>query len=111
MIKLQDLKVPDHQYLVYPAHKHGYFSQMLGKGFNDLYAIEVKDIDYRLIKANIEKFIKYAKARPTQTFYVTNMGAAIDFAPMLVEAPFNCILPMRYKDIVGVEEGRRFWHS
>jgi hypothetical protein len=107
MIKLKDLDASK-AVLVIPEHKRTSYSVVADK-FDETYLIKLEGLTYAQMKANIDKFFRYATARPTTTFWVVNFGAAVDFAPMFAHAPYNCVLSNRYRDIMGPEKERRWW--
>jgi hypothetical protein len=109
MIKLKELdKVQD--VMVVPQHKLTTYKTLAGPRWGDIISIEIDGLDYRIIKKNVEAFLKYAIARPSQTFYIVgDFTPAIDFAPMFANAPYNCVFSKRWFDILGGEEHRKWW--
>jgi hypothetical protein len=74
------------------------------------FAIPTKDEQLNTLPVNkIEKyvnnFIKYAVLNPDLTFQVTRVGCGLagyddtDIAPLFAAAPFNCILPVGWRNI------------
>ena len=74
------------------------------------YAIPTKDeriqtLPLNKIKKYVEQFIRFAKLNPDTTFKVTAIGTGLagydekDIAPMFKDAPFNCILPVGWRNI------------
>lgn len=72
------------------------------------YAIPTKDEELKLLSLSriqryVESFIKFAKLNPEMSFEVTRIGCGAigyednDIAPMFVEAPINCILPVGWR--------------
>jgi len=72
------------------------------------YAIPTKDEELRTlplskIQRHVDQFIKFAKLNPEMTFEVTRIGCGLagyeddDIAPMFIEAPSNCILPVGWR--------------
>lgn len=94
-----------------------------GKGLQgESYAIPTKDeklavLPLREIKRYVDEFIKFANNHPEMTFKVTSIGTGLaeytadDIAPMFIFAPTNCILPLRWKNILPEIKGRLFWVS
>lgn len=60
------------------------------------------------IKAGVDGFISYAKARPTQTFFLPRIGCSLaahsdaDIAPMFDEAPSNCVFSDAWQEWLGL---------
>lgn len=79
-----------------------------GEGlFGESYAIPTKGkrietLPLDEIKKHVDKFIEFAKSRPDLEFFVTRIGCGLagyedhDIAPMFVDAPDNCILPIKW---------------
>lgn len=68
------------------------------------YAVPTKGRDMRplaleVIRASVARFLAYARANPTLTFYVTEIGCGLagykpaQIAPMFAGAPSNCDMP------------------
>jgi hypothetical protein len=73
------------------------------------FAIPTKDENLNTLPVNkIEKyvnnFIKYATLNPDLTFQVTRIGCGLagyedsDIAPLFINAPSNCILPVGWRN-------------
>lgn len=86
------------------------------------YAIPTKDAKMRVlpltaIRTAVEAFVKFAIKHPNTTFKVTAIGTGLagynhdDIAPMFYHAPYNCILPVAWKNILPPETDRKFWIS
>ena len=74
------------------------------------FAIPTKDENLNTLPVNkIEKyvnnFIKYATLNPDLTFQVTRIGCGLagyedsDIAPLFINAPSNCILPVGWRNV------------
>lgn len=75
------------------------------------YALPTKDKNIktlprkRVIKA-VEDFISFAKANPQMKFWVTRVGCGLagfkdeEIAPLFIEAPKNCNMPLDWIDIL-----------
>lgn len=82
-----------------------------GKGIGlqgNSYAIPTKDeniatLPLHKIKKYVDQFIRFAKLNPEKKFQVTRIGCGPasyddeDIAPMFVDAPENCILPVGWR--------------
>lgn len=73
------------------------------------YAIPTKDenintLPLNKIQKHVEQFIRFAKLNPELTFKVTAIGTGLagydesDIAPMFIDAPDNCILPVGWRN-------------
>jgi hypothetical protein len=80
------------------------YGQGIGRQGNS-YAIPTKDENIRTlplvnIQKYVEEFIAYAKEHNNEIFYVTRIGCGLagysdtDIAPMFINAPDNCKLPV-----------------
>lgn len=76
------------------------------------YAIPTKDEDIKTLPLNrirkyVEQFIRFAQLNPEMTFKVTAIGTGLagydesEIAPMFVNAPDNCILPVGWRNLVN----------
>lgn len=86
------------------------------------YAIPTKDanlhvLSLRDVKAAVDRFVIFAKNNPEWEFKVTAIGCGLagyshdDIAPMFALASKNCVLPLKWKDILPELEDRKFWYS
>lgn len=89
-----------------------------GKGFGlqgRSFAIPTKDsqlqpLPLKSIRVFIAEFILFAKARPDLRFEVTRVGCGLagykdtDIAPLFKNAPENCMLPERWREITNGQE-------
>lgn len=80
------------------------FGAVMGKGVGPMgrsYAIPTKETPHYVltlaaIETHVADFIKYARAKPLETFWVTRIGCELaryndeDIAPMFSDAPGNC---------------------
>lgn len=77
----------------------------------DSYAIPTKDENIQTLPLNkiqkyVDQFIRFAKLNPDKKFQVTRVGCGLagytdeDIAPMFVNAPDNCILPVGWRTFV-----------
>jgi hypothetical protein len=87
-----------------------------GQGYGmqgNSFAIPTKDENLNTLPINkIEKyvnnFIKYATLNPDLMFQVTRIGCGLagyedeDIAPLFVNAPINCILPVGWRNLKSV---------
>ena len=87
-----------------------------GQGYGmqgNSFAIPTKDENLNTLPINkIEKyvnnFIKYATLNPDLMFQVTRIGCGLagyedeDIAPLFVNAPINCILPVGWRNLKPV---------
>jgi len=84
------------------------------------YGIPTKDgnlriLSLRVVKAHVEKFLKFAEKHPEYTFKVTAIGTGLagfkheDIGPMFYSAPSNCVLPHKWKDFVDLTIERKYW--
>jgi hypothetical protein len=83
-----------------------------GDGFQgNSYAIPTKDIDIvtlplHIIKSYVDDFLKFAKDHPEMNFFITRIGCGLagykdeDIAPLFINTPFNCDLPITWKDYI-----------
>lgn len=82
------------------------------------YAIPTKDHEIRTMPLNkiwsyILTFIRYARANPSMTFKVTQIGCGLagyrpkQIAPMFVTAPSNCWFDTAWKDYLASDTN--FW--
>lgn len=88
------------------------YGAIYGQGIGlqgDSYAIPTKDekintLPLSKIKKYVEQFIKFAKLNPDLRFKVTAIGTGLagydeaDIAPMFINAPDNCILPVGWRN-------------
>lgn len=74
------------------------------------YAIPTKDenivtLPLNKIKKYVDQFIRFAKLNPEKQFQVTRIGCGFagyddtDIAPLFVDAPDNCILPVGWRNL------------
>lgn len=72
------------------------------------YGIPTKDENIRTLPLNkiqryVDQFIRFAELNPEMEFQVTRIGCGLagyedkDIAPMFVDAPRNCILPVGWR--------------
>lgn len=92
-------------------HAKQHYGAVYGVGFGRTgyaYAIPTKDrylavLPLPRIKLYVDDFIVYARQHPELTFMVTRIGCGLagyrddNIAPMFVDAPTNCILPIEWK--------------
>jgi hypothetical protein len=111
MIKLKDLG-SSKEVLVVAKHKIAIFKSDR-TAFDTIIPIVIEGCTYAQQKANVERFLRYARARPRTTYWITSsLGNAVDFAPMFAEAPANCYLPVKWKEhLPGRLEKGRWWFS
>lgn len=104
-------------------HARQYYSAQYGVGrgrTGRAYALPTKDGNLRAlpldkIKANVEEFLAYARAHSEMFFEVTRVGCGLagyrddQIAPMFVDAPSNCFLPVEWQETCGTmaERARR----
>lgn len=95
---------------LYARKHHG---AIYGEGVGlqgDSYAIPTKDarlgvLPLSAIRQYVDAFKVYAASRPDWTFQVTAIGCGLacylpeQIAPMFSDAPSNCELPDRFKDV------------
>ena len=73
------------------------------------FAIPTKDENLNTLPVNkiakyVDKFINYAVLNPDLTFQVTRIGCGLagyddgDIAPLFINAPSNCILPVGWRN-------------
>lgn len=70
-----------------------------------------RDLAYTLpladIQLSVERFLRFASARPEQQFFVTRIGCGLagyedhEVAPMFKLAPPNCSLPLPWRPFTG----------
>src|SRR5262245_32138220 len=91
------------------------YGAILGRGWGlqgDSYAIPTKDEEIQtlplpIIATYVKEFLTFARRRPKWLFEVTAIGCGLagytpkDIAPMFRNAPPNCILPDRFRDVLG----------
>lgn len=87
------------------ARRHHGAVYGVGRGrTGNAYALPTKDgrirtLPLEAIAANVDEFIRYARANPALTFTVTRIGCGLagysdaQIAPLFRSAPANCILP------------------
>ena len=69
------------------------------------YAIPTMNGWQRLTK-EAQRFIEYAMQHPEESFFATRVGCGIagyqdnEIAPLFVDAPENCLLPLGWRDLV-----------
>lgn len=109
MIKLNNLD-SSKKILVVPTHKATIYRACLGT-FDELYTMTCHSADYRIVKENVEYFLRHARSSPTWKFYiVSSFTPTIDIAPMFSEAPLNCVLPERWgTHLGGLPSERKWW--
>lgn len=62
------------------------------------------------VKREVEHFLKYARATPNLTFFITRVGCGtagnsdFEIAPFFIDAPENCIMPDTWKAFLGNKE-------
>ena len=82
------------------------------------YALPTKDrriqtMSTTAIRIFVGDFMKYARANPTLTFQVTQIGCGLagytaqQIAPMFREAPINCQFDLAWKPFLG--DGFTYW--
>jgi hypothetical protein len=63
------------------------------------------------LKEEVQRFIEYATNHPEQSFFVTRVGCGIagyqdnGIAPLFLQAPANCLLPLGWRDLAKLREG------
>ena len=86
--------------------EHGVGSGPTGRA----YAIITMSGMHRL-KEEVAKFIEYAKQHPEQSFFVTRVGCGLanyqdnGMAPLFLDAPPNCLLPLGWRDLAVLRQG------
>jgi hypothetical protein len=108
MIKI-NTKEAGKEFFVIPTHKLLAFLN-LGVESSTIESIRVQHCPYNVQKKNIDEFINRAKKNPKNTYRISRAFIPADeLAPMFALAPFNCVFPRQWKDILGAEEDRRYW--
>lgn len=88
--------------------KHGSWAGPEGR----TYAIPTKDdriqtLQLHVIESYVRAFIRHAKARPDQSFFVTRVGCGLagyrdeQIAPMFLGAPANCSFAEQWRALLG----------
>lgn len=106
MIKIN--KTHAYKVLVVPAHKMTIYSL---SSMTVKYGVITNGLPYNEIKAEVDRFIKLAKSCPLNSYYITGFENATDIAPMFALAPLNCVFPLKWEDILGTEEARKYWNG
>lgn len=63
------------------------------------------------LKDEVRRFIEYAKEHPHKSFFVTRVGCGIAgyqdnaIAPLFLDAPPNCLLPLGWRDLAQLRQG------
>jgi hypothetical protein len=63
------------------------------------------------LKEEVQHFIEYAIQHPEQSFFVTRVGCGLagyqdnGIAPLFLNAPINCLLPLGWRDLAVLREG------
>jgi hypothetical protein len=74
------------------------------------YAIVTMSGLHRL-KEEVAKFIEYASRHPELSFFVTRVGCGLagyqdnGIAPLFLDAPANCLLPLGWRDLAVLRQG------
>ena len=72
---------------------------------------KIKTLPLSKIKKYVNQFIQFAKDNPNMLFFVTQIGTGLagyshaDIAPMFADAPENCILSEKWKEIINSSKG------
>lgn len=86
------------------------------------YAIPTKDehiqtLSLDRIEVHAKNFIQYARDNPDLVFLVTKFGCGLagysseDIAPMMIQAPPNCLLPYFWQEFGYWADGSRQWRK
>ena len=63
------------------------------------------------LREEVKCFIEYASERPNQSFFVTRVGCGLAgyqdnaIAPLFIDAPTNCLLPLGWRDLAQLRQG------
>lgn len=63
------------------------------------------------LKEEVERFLAYAAQHPEQSFFVTRVGCGLagyqdnGVAPLFLNAPENCLLPLGWRDLAELRQG------
>lgn len=96
-------------------HALKFYGAVYGQGDGwqgEAYAIPVRDRELRVLPPPevyewVRRFVRFARANPTMTFLVSEVGCGSEgydatcMAPMFHDCPPNCQLSDRFKEILG----------
>ena len=87
-----------------------------GRSYAIVTKVGAANVDLRLLKQYVDKFITFARNHPNDVFKVTPIGVGVnsyshdDIAPMFATVPDNCIMPAKWKPYLYYNEELKYWN-